>query len=184
MRLGMAALLIAGSAGLAGCTAVPGGAGVADTGGYGYGYDAVPGPIYSYGGPSYVGVPAFSGGGYFANPGWYRSGDGDWRQRAWRNGGADPQQAERLQQEQRNAVLLRQQALQNQAAYQRQVQENAVKYQQQVLQNQAIVQENRMRAIQQVQENRMRAIQQGQEAQAVYQRQRLEAQQKKALGQQ
>ena len=35
MRLGMAALLIAGSAGLAGCTAVPGGGGVADTGGYG-----------------------------------------------------------------------------------------------------------------------------------------------------
>jgi hypothetical protein len=156
----MAALLIAGSAGLAGCTAVPGG-GLADTGGYGYGYDAVPGPIYSYGGPSY-GVPAFSGGGYFANPGWYRSGDGDWRQRAWRNGGADPQQAERLLQEQRNAALLRQQALQNQAT----------------------IQENRMRAIQQVQETRMRAIQQGQEARAAYQRQVQEAQQKKALGQQ
>ena len=121
MRLGMEALLIAGAAGLAGCTAVPGGGGVADTGGYGYGYDAVPSPSYSYGGPSYVGVPAFSDGGYFANPGWYRSGDGDWRQRGWRNGGADPRQAERQLQEQRNAVLLRQQALQNQAAYQRQV---------------------------------------------------------------
>jgi hypothetical protein len=173
MRLGMAALLIAGSAGLAGCTAVPGGGGVAGTGGYGYGYDAVSGPIYGYGGPSYGGVPTFSGGGYPAGPGWYRGDDGDWRQRAWRSGGAHPQQAERQLQEQRNAVLLRQQALQNQAAYQRQVQENSVKYQQQVLQNQAIVQENRMRA-----------IQQGQEAQAVYQRQRLEAQQKKALGQQ
>jgi hypothetical protein len=63
MRLGMAALLIAGSAGLAGCTAVSGGLGIADTGGYSYGYDAVPGPIYSYGGPSYDGVPAFVGGG-------------------------------------------------------------------------------------------------------------------------
>ena len=59
-----------------------------------------------------------------------------------------------------------------------------MKYQQQMLQNQAIVQENRMRAIQQVQEYRMRSIQQAQEARAVYQRQLLEAQQKKALGQQ
>jgi hypothetical protein len=159
----MAALLIAGSAGLAGCTAVPGG-GLADTGGYGYGYgyNAVPAPIYSYGGPSYVGAPTFWGGGYVANPGWDRSGDGDWRQRAWRNVGADPQQAERLLQEQRNAALLRQQALQNQAT----------------------IQENRMRSIQQVQEYRMRAIQQGQEARAAYQRQVQEAQQKKALGQQ
>jgi hypothetical protein len=163
VRLGMAALLIAGSAGLAGCTAVPGG-GLADTGGYGYGYgyNAVPAPIYSYGGPPYVDAPTFWGGGYVANPGWDRSGDGDWRQRAWRNGGADPQQAERLLQEQRNAALLRQQALQNQAT----------------------IQENRMRAIQQVQETRMRAIQQGQEARAAYQRQVQEAQQKKALGQQ
>ncbi len=159
MRLGMAALLIGGSVGLVGCTEGSGGGGVADRG---YGYEAVPGPSYSYGDPSYVGVPTFSGGGYVGSPGWDRDGDADWRQRAWRNSGANPQRAERHLQEQRNAALLRQQ----------------------VLQNQAIVQENRMRSIQQIQENRMRSIQQAQEARAAYQRQRLEAQQKKALGQQ
>ena len=115
MRLGMVALLIAVSAGLAGCTAVSGGGGGHRRYGYGYGYDAAPGSIYGYGGPSYVGVPTVGGGGYVGDPGWYRGRDGDWRQRAWRNGGADSQQAERLLQEQRNAAVLRQQMLQNQA---------------------------------------------------------------------
>ena len=67
----------------------------------------------------------------------------------------NPAQAERWRQEQQNAALYRQQVQQNQAAYQRQVQENAAKYQQQVQQNRAI-----------------------------YQRQLMEAQRRKALGQQ
>ena len=113
------------------------------------GYDEPPGSIYGYGGPSYAIV-----GGYGGGTGWYRGGDSDWRQRAWRKGAVNPQQAERLLQEQRNAALLRQQ----------------------MLQNQAIIQENRMRSIQQVQEARMRSLQQAQEARAAWQR--------KALGQQ
>ena len=153
MRLGTAALLIAGWAALAGCSAAPGGVGPVGPGGYDYGYYAVPAPVYGYGGPAFVG--GYGGGG------WYRGDNGDWRQREWWNGGASPQQAERALQEQRNAALLRQQALQNQAS----------------------VQENRMRTSQQVQEYRMRSIQQAREAQAAYQRQRQEAQ-KKALGQQ
>src|SRR5262249_23677586 len=143
------------------------------------GYDAIPGPIYGYGGSAYVDVPAVVSGGYVGGPGWYHGGAGDWRQRAWRNGGAN-QQAERLQQDQRDAALLRQHALQSQAI----VQENRMRSIQQT-------QEARMRSIQQVQEARMRSIQQVQEARmrsilenrALYQRQWLEAQQKGALGQ-
>src|ERR1700760_4752475 len=98
MRLGMIALLIAVSAGLAGCTAAESsGAGVTDRSAYGYGYDAgydePPGPLYGFGGPSYVGAPI---GGYGAETGWYRGGESDWWQRAWRNGAANPQQSERL----------------------------------------------------------------------------------------
>ena len=81
MRLRMAAFLIAGSVGLAGCTAGPYGAGAVDVGAYtaspayadgnGYGYaSAVPGPVYvappsayEYGGPAYYGAPAYVGGG-------------------------------------------------------------------------------------------------------------------------
>jgi len=169
MRLGMVALLIAVSAGLAGCTAALSGAVVADRSAYGYGYDAgydeAPGSIYDYGGPSYVGVPAVVGGGYGGGTGWYRGRDGGWRQRAWRNGAANSQQAEQLLQEQRNAAVLRQQMLQNQAV----IQENRMRSIQQM-------QEARMRSIQQVQEARMRSIQQAQEARAAWQR--------KALGQQ
>jgi hypothetical protein len=168
MRLGTMTLLIAISASLAGCSAGSSGAGMTDRSAYGYGYDAgydeAPGSIYGYGGPSYFGVPAIVDGGYGGGTGWYRGGDSDWRQRAWRNGALNHQQAERLLQEQRNAALLRQQMLQNQAI----VQENRIRSIQQL-------QEARMRSIQQAQEARMRSIQQAQEARAAWQ--------KKALGQ-
>ena len=185
MRLRMAAFLIAGSVGLAGCTAGPYGAGAVDVGAYtaspayadgnGYGYaSAVPGPVYvappsayEYGGPAYYGAPAYVGGGYA------RGHDEDWRRRAWQRNAVEPPPTQRWQQEQQNAALYRQQVQQNQATYQRQVQENAAKYQQQVQQNQALVQQNAARYQQQVQQNR-----------AIYQRQQLEAQQRKAPGQQ
>ena len=197
MRLRMAMFLIAGSVGLAGCTAGPDRAGAdavgaytalpAYAGGNGYGYDTgaygyvsgapgsayvAPPPVYEYGGPAYYGAPVYVGGGYARGPGW-NGHDEDWRRRAWQNNAAEPPQAQRLQQEQQNAALYRQQVQQNQATYQRQVQENAAKYQQQVQQNQAIVQQNAARYQQQVQQNT-----------AIYQRQLLEAQQRKALGQQ
>jgi predicted GIY-YIG superfamily endonuclease len=139
----MAALLIAGSAGLAACTA--------DTGSYGYGYgygtgydyDAgrsyVASPAYGYYGGGYVGVPAYGYGGY----GWHHDDDRDRRQWEWRNGGA-----ERFLQQQQNTALIRQQALQNQATiqqnqamqrYNQQMQGQAIaRYNQQVQERQAI----------------------------------------------
>jgi hypothetical protein len=137
----MAALLIAGSAGLAACTTDTGSYGYGT--GYAYGYDAGPSyvasPAYGYYGGGYVGVPAYGYGGY----GWHDDGDRDRRQWEWRNGGA-----ERFLQQQQNAALVRQQALQNQATiqqnqamqrYNQQVQGQAIaRYNQQVLENQAI----------------------------------------------
>ena len=68
MRARMAALLIAGSAGLAACTADTGsygyGAGAGYASGYDTGYDVGPSyaapPAYGYYGGGYVGVPAYS----------------------------------------------------------------------------------------------------------------------------
>jgi hypothetical protein len=133
----MAALLIAGSAGLAACTADTGSYGYG-TGTYasGYGYDAGPSyvapPAYGYYGGGYVGVPAYGYGSY----GWHHNDD---RDREWRNGGA-----ERFLQQQ-NAALIRQQALQNQATIQ---QNQAIQRYNQQMQGQAIARYN-----QQVQES-------------------------------
>ena len=137
----IAALLIAGSAGLAACTADTGSYGYGT--GYAYGYDAGPSyvapPAYGYYGGGYVGFPAYGYGGY----GWHGDGDRDRRQWEWRKGGA-----ERLLQQQQNAALFRQQALQNQAAiqqnqamqrYNQQMQGQAIaRYNQQVQESQAI----------------------------------------------
>ena len=102
-------------------------------------YAPGPYPSYGYYGGGYVGVPAYGYGGY----GWHDDGDRDRRQWEWRNGGA-----ERFLQQQQNAALFRQQALQNQATiqqnqamqrYNQQVQGQAIaRYNQQVLENQAI----------------------------------------------
>jgi hypothetical protein len=148
MRPRMAALLIAGSAGLVACTA--------DTGSYGYGtgtyassygynYDAGPSyvapPAYGYYGGGYVGVPAYGSGGS-GGYGWQHDDDRG-RQWEWRHGGA-----ERFLQQQQNAALIRQQALQNQATiqqnqatqrYNQQMHGQAIaRYNQQVQESQAI----------------------------------------------
>jgi hypothetical protein len=147
VRPRMAALLIAGLAGFAACTADTGSYGYG-TGYYGngtgyasgYGYDAGPSyvapPAYGYYGGGYVGVPAYGYGGY----GWRQDGDRDRRQWEWRNGGA-----ERFLKQQQNEALIRQQALQNQATIQ---QNQAIQRYNQLRQGQAIARYN-----QQVQEN-------------------------------
>ncbi len=144
MRPRMAALLIAGSAGLPACTADTGsyayGTGTY-AGGYGYDYDAGPSyvapPAYGYYGGGHVGVPAYGYSGY----GWHHDDDRDRRQGELRNGGA-----ERFLQQQQNAALIRQQALQNQATIQQnqatqrynQQGQAIARYNQQVQESQAI----------------------------------------------
>jgi hypothetical protein len=170
MHLVIAAVLICGSAAVAGCTAYPGAyapSGYAGDYGYGYGAEdraayASP-PVYGYGGTAYIGAPVYGDGGY-------RWRDHDWDRHGWQN---NPAQAERWRQDQQNAPLYRQQVQQNEATYQRQVQDNTARYQQQVQQNQATYQQNLAKYSQQVQENR-----------ASYQRQLMEEQRRKALGQQ
>ena len=138
MRPRMAALLIAGSAGLAACTTDTGsyGYGTGYASGYGYDYDAGPSyvapPAYGYYGGGYVGVPAYGYGGY----GWHHDDDRDRRQWEWRNGGA-----ERFRQQQQNAALIRQQALQNQATIQ---QNHAMQRYNQQMQGQAIARSRKM----------------------------------------
>ena len=89
MRRAMTVLVVAGSAGLAGCTAATydGSPGYAGGYGYDYGYGAGPAPVYAAPPVGYGYGPAYAGGvyvgGYDRGPGWYRGDDGAWRRRGW-----------------------------------------------------------------------------------------------------
>ena len=193
MRLRMAMFLVAGSVGLAGCTAeeparlhgpnarlcrCPGYG--YDAGAYGYAngvpvstYVAPP-PDLRIRRPRLLRGAGLCGWGICRGPGWSGH-DEDSRRRARQNNAAEPQQARRgcrsRSRRTRRCIASRS----SKCGYlPRQVQEgDAAKYQQQVQQNQALVQQNAARYQQQVQQNT-----------AIYQRQLLEAQQRKALGQQ